>query len=107
MWLESDSYDPTCNPPMPVPACPVDEPTLGQSCRGQFGGYYTGPDCGYGDCYGSPTSYWKCVPFYESTGVIDYVWSTSGVASCNPPAPIPGAGGGPAADAGAAIPPNP
>jgi hypothetical protein len=71
------------------------------------GQYYTGPDCGYGDCYGSPTHFWKCAPVYAGTGAVAYEWSASAVSTCNPPPPLPGTGGTPAFDGGAAIPPNP
>jgi hypothetical protein len=47
------------------------------------------------------------MPVFEGVMILDYIWTQSAVSSCNPPPPLPGTGGAPAADAGAAIPPNP
>lgn len=107
-WSESDTYAPTCNPPMPV--CPPIEPTTGESCMQSTGYYYSGPDCEYGNCYGNPTSFWNCRPVLSGSAVVGQAWNLVATSTCNPPPPGDftdgGAGGAAPADAGAAIPPG-
>lgn len=63
----------TCNPPPPM--CPELPPADGSPCASECG---LTPSCGWGDCYGSPTTVGSC-----SGGV----WHVSSV-SCNPPPPV-------------------
>ncbi|NRA34192.1 MAG: hypothetical protein HRU17_12705 [Polyangiaceae bacterium] len=66
----------TGNPPEPEPMCPDAAPTSGDLC------WYYGESCGYGDCYGTPTTDASCV---------DGSWLVS-IMSCNPPMPEPDSG---------------
>ena len=66
-----DIAEMSCNPP--AVECPAETPTAGAACDASL------QDCGYGDCYGSPTTSASCV---------DGTWQVS-VMSCNPPMPPP------------------
>ncbi|HVU06131.1 MAG TPA: hypothetical protein VHE30_30480 [Polyangiaceae bacterium] len=98
VWqVSSEPGNWSCNPPPPI-LCPSEPPVAGTSCAGPLGPY-SGSDCGYGDCYGTPTEYWNC----RMVGLDSMpVWVQTGIATCNPPPPPFDAGPGIPSTGGAA-----